>query len=293
MEGGMVIKGDTKYYGGKITMFMLMTYLVAATDDTGRTNQYCKFDSQVLTSFTSYLYIAALVASFVASVITRIFGRKVSMLVGGIIFLIGSALNGIGYTNQSFPVYLSEMAPAKLRGALNMGFKLAITIGILVANLVNYGAAKIKGGYGWRVTKTRIKLCCRKSEETKKLKKNFKTLSRQAKQQRRLNIHGGTYCNRYRPQLIMSVIIPFFQQFTGVNVIMFHAPVLFKTIGFGDDSALMSVVITGLVNMFATFVSIGTVDRVGRRMLFLEGGIQMLICQILVRVILGMEFGVE
>lgn len=53
---------------------------------------------------------------------------------------------------QSVPVYLSEMAPAKLRGALNIGFQMAITIGILAAQLVNYGTAKIKGGYGWRVS---------------------------------------------------------------------------------------------------------------------------------------------
>ncbi|RZC63335.1 hypothetical protein C5167_025113 [Papaver somniferum] len=342
MAGGMVIQGDTKDYGGKITMFVLMTCLVAATgglifgydlgisggvtsmdvflekffpsvyrkmqDDTGKTNQYCKFDSQVLTSFTSSLYIAALVASFAASVTTRIFGRKVSMLVGGIIFLIGSALNGaatnvtmlilgrillgigVGYANQSVPVYLSEMAPAKLRGALNMGFQLAITIGLLVANLVNYGTAKIKGGYGWRVS---LALAA-KIRGNQEVEEEFQDLIEASEAAKKIEHPWRNILQpRYRPQLIMSIMIPFFQQFTGINVIMFYAPVLFKTIGFGDDAALMSAVITGLVNMFATFVSIGTVDRVGRRMLFLEGGIQMLICQILVGVILGMKFGVE
>ncbi|RZC58369.1 hypothetical protein C5167_005680 [Papaver somniferum] len=55
----------------------------------------------------------------------------------------------------------------------------------------------------------------------------------------------------------------------------------------------MSAVITGLVNMFATFVSMSTVDKLARRVLFLQGGIQMLICQILVGVVLAMKFGVE
>ncbi|RWW11409.1 hypothetical protein GW17_00024982 [Ensete ventricosum] len=58
------------------------------------TNQYCKFDSQLLTSFTSSLYLAALIASFFASSVTRAFGRKWSMLGGGLTFLVGSALNG-------------------------------------------------------------------------------------------------------------------------------------------------------------------------------------------------------
>lgn len=62
--------------------------------DAGHRNEYCKFDSQLLTSFTSSLYIAALVASFFASSITRVFGRKISMLFGGTVFLLGAILNG-------------------------------------------------------------------------------------------------------------------------------------------------------------------------------------------------------
>lgn len=58
------------------------------------TNQYCKFDSQLLTTFTSSLYLAALIASFFASTVTRVFGRKWSMFGGGIIFLVGAAING-------------------------------------------------------------------------------------------------------------------------------------------------------------------------------------------------------
>ncbi|KAL0446605.1 UNVERIFIED_CONTAM: Sugar transport protein 10 [Sesamum latifolium] len=88
--------------------------------------------------FTSSLYLAALIASFFASATTEKFGRKISMTIGGLVFLIGAILNGaainvailiigrillgigIGYANQSVPVYLSEMAPPKLRGALNI-----------------------------------------------------------------------------------------------------------------------------------------------------------------------------
>lgn len=62
--------------------------------DESSTNQYCKFDSQLLTLFTSSLYLAALVASFFASAVTRVFGRKVSMFVGGVIFLVGAFING-------------------------------------------------------------------------------------------------------------------------------------------------------------------------------------------------------
>ena len=53
---------------------------------------------------------------------------------------------------QSVPLYLSEMAPYKFRGSLNVTFQLCITIGILIANVVHYLTPKIKGGYGWRVS---------------------------------------------------------------------------------------------------------------------------------------------
>lgn len=90
------------------------------------TNQYCKFDSQLLTLFTSSLYLAALIASFFASTVTRLFGRKWSMFSGGITFLIGAIINGaaenvfmlilgriflgvgVGFANQVSKVVVSQ-----------------------------------------------------------------------------------------------------------------------------------------------------------------------------------------
>lgn len=59
-----------------------------------RISNYCKFDSQLLTSFTSSLYIAGLISSFFASSVTRAFGRRPSIFLGGAAFLTGSALGG-------------------------------------------------------------------------------------------------------------------------------------------------------------------------------------------------------
>ncbi|KAL0719130.1 hypothetical protein Bca4012_068454 [Brassica carinata] len=279
-----------------------------ATHDTA----YCKFDDQKLQLFTSSLYLAALVASFVASVVTRKYGRKVSMFTGGLAFLTGALINafainvtmliigrlllgvGVGFANQSTPVYLSEMAPAKIRGALNICFQVAITSGILVANLINYGTSKMAQN-GWRVSlglaavpallmvigsfflpDTPNSMLERgKYEEAKQMLKKVR----------------GTDNVDHEPALVFCSAIPFFQQITGINVIMFYAPVLFKTLGFGDDASLMSAVITGVVNVLATFVSLYSADRFGRRFLFLEGGIQMFICQILVGSFIGLKFG--
>lgn len=59
-----------------------------------KTNVYCVYDSQTLTSFTSSLYIAGLASSLVASRFTAIYGRKFTMILGGCTFLIGAAING-------------------------------------------------------------------------------------------------------------------------------------------------------------------------------------------------------
>lgn len=102
------------------------------------TNQYCQYDSQTLTMFTSSLYLAALLASLVASTVTRKFGRRLSMLFGGILFCAGAIINGsakavwmlilgrmllgfgIGFANQVSTLVRS--CPVPRFGILNIEF---------------------------------------------------------------------------------------------------------------------------------------------------------------------------
>ncbi|XP_010527339.1 PREDICTED: sugar transport protein 3-like [Tarenaya hassleriana] len=94
---------------------------------------------------------------------------------------------------------------------------------------------------------------------------------------------------KYRPQLVMALAIPFFQQVTGINMIAFYAPILFRTIGFSESASLRSVVVTGIVGMASMFVSMLVVDRLGPKTLFLVGGIQMLVSQVMVGIIMIAE----
>lgn len=342
--GGLIFGYDIGISGGVTSMDSFLKKFFPTVfkkeSEASDENMYCKFESHMLQLFTSSLYLAALVASFFASTVTRLFGRKISMLFGGSIFLVGAILNGaatnvamliigrillgvgVGFANQSVPVYLSEMAPAKLRGALNIGFQMAITIGILAANLINYGTAKIESGWGWRISLAlaavpaimitvgslflpdtpnsilerghteKAKEMLKKIRGTDNVDEEFQDLIDASEAAKRVeHPWKNILLPRYRPQLIICTFIPLFQQFTGINVIMFYAPVLFKTLGFGDDASLMSAVITGAVNVVATVVSIYCADKFGRRFLFLEGGIQMIICQILVGIMIGTTFG--
>nr|GFC03079.1 sugar transport protein 13-like [Tanacetum cinerariifolium] len=85
---------------------------------------------------------------FIIGVVFNAAAKNLAMLIVGRI-LLGC---GVGFANQAVPVFLSEIAPTRIRGALNILFQLNVTIGILFANLVNYFTAKIEGGWGWRVS---------------------------------------------------------------------------------------------------------------------------------------------
>jgi MFS transporter, SP family, sugar:H+ symporter len=213
---------------------------------------------------------------------------------------------------QASPLYISEMAPAQQRGMLNILFQFMITVGILTANMVNYLSSGIEGGWGWRIgvtfgavpaavialgslviPDTPISLLARGEVETARetlaqirglsdVREEFECLSAASEDSKavahpwRELFFGG----KYKPQLTFCICIPFFQQLTGINVIMFYAPVLFRTVGFKQNATLVSSVITGLVNVFSTFVATITADKVGRRALFLQGGTQMIISQV-------------
>jgi MFS family permease len=89
-------------------------------------------------------------------------------------------------------------------------------------------------------------------------------------------------CNRgYRPYAVMMVAIPVFFQFTGMIVVFVFAPVLFRTVGFNSQKAILGSAIVNLVTLCAVVTSTFVVDRYGRRSLFLIGGISMILFQVL------------
>lgn len=112
----MILLGGVTSMNSFLEKFFPSVYRKKELDKS--TNQYCKYDSQTLTMFTSSLYLAALVASIVAATVTRKFGRKWSMLFGGLLFCSGAIINaaakavwmlilgwillgfGIGFSNQ-------------------------------------------------------------------------------------------------------------------------------------------------------------------------------------------------
>eukprot|EP00253_Pinus_taeda_P034094 PITA_34094 len=293
---------------------------------------YCKYNNQGLAMFTSSLYVAGLVASLIASSMTRKYGRKATIISGGTSFIVGASLNasavnlamlifgrimlgvGIGFANQAVPLYLSELAPPKLRGGLNMLFQLATTLGIFTANLVNYGTQNITP-WGWRLSlglaavpallmtvggmflpETPNSLIERgRLGEGRAIKHVDAEYQDMVDASELANAIEHPFRNiferRNRPQLVMAIWMPMFQILTGINSILFYAPVLFGTLGFGAKASLYSSVLTGAVLFLSALLSIATVDKWGRRTLPLGGGIMMILCQVVVGIVLALTFG--
>ncbi|CAN8277400.1 unnamed protein product [Cochlearia groenlandica] len=346
--GGVLFGYDIGVSGGVMSMspflerFFPKVYNLEEEDKTRRqnntnNNHYCLSNSQLLTTFTSSLYVSGFVATLLASYVTRSWGRKPSIFIGGLAFLVGSFLGGaaqnvamliiarlllgvgVGFANQSVPLYLSEMSLPKHRGAISNGFQLCIGIGFLTANIINYETQKIKDGYGWRISLAtaaipaliltfgslflpetpnsivqisgdvkRAEIVLRRIRgkddvgfELHANKNGNALLSRNAMVN--ANAHQAFVKlleRRYRPELVMALAIPFFQQVTGINVVAFYAPVLFRTVGFGESGSLMSTLVTGIVGTASTLLSMLVVDKIGRKTLFLIGGLQMLASQV-------------
>ncbi|GAU51723.1 hypothetical protein TSUD_415280 [Trifolium subterraneum] len=124
------------------------------------------------------------------------------------------------------------MAPAKIRGALNMGFQMMITIGI-IGDTPN---SMIERGQ-----KEGAKKMLQKIRGIDNVDEEFQDLVDAREEAKKVeHLWKNIIKPRYRPQLTFCTLIPFFQQFTDINAIMFYALVLFKTLGFGNDVSLMS-----------------------------------------------------
>ncbi|MDR3713289.1 MAG: sugar porter family MFS transporter [Puia sp.] len=94
------------------------------------------------------------------------------------------------------------------------------------------------------------------------------------------NLPGGGSLGRlfgktYGPVLLIGILVAVFQQVTGINSILYYAPVIFKETGLDNASSLLQTIGIGLVNVVSTFIAIGLVDKLGRRKFLLAGSLLM------------------
>ncbi len=239
-------------------------------------------------------------AIFVVGAIASAMAPDLVMLLAGRL-LVGI---GIGGASMLTPLYLAEIAPARERGALVSFNQLAVTLGILVSYLVGYGFAAT-GSWRWMlglggVPGVILFIGMLLLPETPRWLAGHGHSDRARAALRRLrgpdvDIAGelGQLRADLRPEvrakpesrlghkaamlpLIVGIGLAIFQQVTGINTVIYFAPVIFQAAGLSSASAaILATAGIGVVNVILTMVAIWLVDRAGRRVLLLTGLIGM------------------
>lgn len=218
---------------------------------------------------------------------------------------------GIGIASILSPMYISEIAPASIRGRLISIYQLGIVIGILLIYFVNAAIAgmhdhqwNVDTGWRWMFGSgllpsiVFILLLLRAPESPRWLaaQNNWDTATDILEKvngkigaaeevkaiKASLSEKQGTFSELLRPglrtALIIGIFLSIFSQVTGINVIMYYAPEIFKATGDGSSSALMQTIWVGGINVLMTLVAIRYVDRLGRKKLLLIGSAGMAVC---------------
>jgi len=222
---------------------------------------------------------------------------------------------GVGASTIAAPAYISEIAPARKRGRLVAMYQLSIVIGILIALLSNYLLSNLEE-YAWRwmlgveaipafiygiiilsvpksprwlVSKGKIK------EATKILslvnkEEDIHSLVEKLKKENSSTVEN-IFIKKYRVSLLLVFFIAFFNQFSGINAILYYAPRIFEEAGLGRSSALLSSVGIGLINVLFTLIGMALIDLKGRKQLMYIGSIGYIISLSLVAFSFFLEWG--
>jgi SP family arabinose:H+ symporter-like MFS transporter len=207
---------------------------------------------------------------------------------------------GVGIASMLSPMYISEISPTARRGRLVSFNQLAIVIGILLAFISN-ALLVDTGENNWRwmlavmgAPALLFFICLFFAPESPRwlVQKGFSSRAfailekingdaaarleiRAIEESIRDEENSGTFREvfspRIRPILIMGVFLCVFSQITGINSIMYYAPVIFQSIGAGASSAVIQTAIIGGGNLIFTFVAISLIDRLGRKPLLIGG----------------------
>lgn len=216
---------------------------------------------------------------------------------------------GVGMASMLSPMYIAEISPPGIRGKMVSWNQFAIIFGMQVVYFVNYFIA-LKGNdlwlieSGWRwmfasetipavlffvlllfIPETPRYLVMKNKEE-----RAYELLTRLGTVQtakkilsdikESLKIKDAPWHSYGWKLIIIGILLSVFQQFVGINVVLYYAPEIFRNMGSRTDISLLQTIIVGSVNLTFTIIAIFTVDRFGRKPLQIIGALGMAIAMI-------------
>lgn len=218
---------------------------------------------------------------------------------------------GVGLASMLSPMYIAEIAPRKIRGNLVAWNQFAIIFGMLVIYFVNYGISRSGSGdawlnsIGWRymflsgtipaalfllllfLVPETPRYLMMKGNESRAREIVTKLLAPEEREQELSEIraslgqhHNGKLFSFGVMVVLCGITVSIFQQFVGINVVLYYATDIFKGMGMTTNASLLQTIIVGAVNLVFTTVAIFTVDRFGRKPLQIVGAVVMAVSMI-------------
>jgi len=266
---------------------------------------------------TGILAIGAIVGCICAGNIADKYGRRPGLMLAAALFAASSlamafapgrdfflvsrfaAGAGVGMASMLSPMYISEIAPAKIRGRLVAMNQLTIVLGILITNLINYtlrnagadawrymfglgvipsglfliGAYFLPESPRWLIRNNReeqAKTILSKignevfeAESLAVIRKSFAGVTKIS--------YSAVFKKAALPAVLTGIGLAVFPQFCGINTVFNYAPKIFESIGASQDDQLLQTVFIGAVNLVFTILAMALVDKLGRKPLMLIG----------------------
>lgn len=251
-----------------------------------------KYGRKPMLFLISVLYIFSAIGSAVANNITVFI---IFRLVGGI---------GVGASSVIAPMYISEISPATIRGKMTAMFQFNVIFGILMAYVSNYFIQSI-GEDAWRWM---LGIACVPSvlfffllflipESPRFLIKRgavakainiFERIGipdskievqRIASSLDQSNLNSDNlFTRKYKKPILIAFLVAMFNQFSGINAILYYAPRIFELSGLSMADSLYQSIMIGVINAVSTLIGLALIDKVGRKTLLIVGSIGMAIC---------------
>jgi sugar porter (SP) family MFS transporter len=288
---------------------------------------YFNWDELQLGWGVSSILVGAIVGAFGTGTLTEKFGRKSLLISVALFFAISCAGMALAKTATFFilfrvmgglavgsvsvlsPMYVAEVAPAKVRGTLVTIYQLAITLGILVSYLVNYGLHEVENNWRWMfatgllpsilfftglifipesprwLVKAGFKE--KASEVLARIGGNEFARSEIIEIEKSLVDNSGSssikmlFAPRYRKVLTLGLLLAVLVQVSGINTVVDYAPKILMTAGLEIKNALLQTSLIGLVNFAFTFFAVWLIDKLGRRTFYIIGSSGMAITLLL------------
>src|ERR1700722_2812139 len=273
---------------------------------------------------TSLLLVGAVAGALLAGRVADLIGRRRTVLITAAVFVVGVLLAAftptfpvllvariviglaVGSASEGVPLYIGEVVPPRVRGGLVSLNQLAITSGILVSYLIDYGLSGTgnwrlmfglaaipavmlftgmlfqKESPHWLIRQDRIDEArdvlkrVRDSDDIEDEIRDVQEVSRKQAGTREL------LSPRARPLLFVGVLLAVFQQITGINTVIYYAPSLLQGAGFATSAVMLANVVNGAVNVGMTMAAVCPLDRAGRRPLLLSGTAGMAVGMVIV-----------